>query len=241
MLCTVIGKDPAHFLHTGNQQHISDKDDNANRTFDQIQKQCIADNSVQEAADDHGQQEEQQNRQSQSHEYRDTDNRLLEGFITQLLFQPKVKFRRFLRFTIRIGGKIGRTHQCLYTGDLGIKEVDCAANKGPAQNGFLLRQLSSHYFDGQLAFGSDHDGILLGTAHHDALDQCLTADHRFEFLAAGLRILVFHGNVPHLLGCRQGDGYQCTAALCILKGQSSAMHGDDLVTNSKTDACASGF
>ena len=45
---------------------------------------------------------------------------------------------------------------------------------------------------------ADHDGILLGTPHHNALDEGLTADHGLEFLAAGLRFFVLH-SVPSFI------------------------------------------
>ena len=92
MLRAVVGKHPLHLLHPGNEEHIGEENHHADKPFHQIEGQIIVNPAVKEAADDHGQQEEQQNGQPQAHGDGDAHHGLLEFLIPQLFFQPLVKF-----------------------------------------------------------------------------------------------------------------------------------------------------
>ena len=84
MLCAMIGKYALHFLHTGNKQHIRHEDNHSNQTFQQVQSQCTGNDTIEKAANNHRQQEEQADGHSHTQKHRKSGNKLLERFITQL-------------------------------------------------------------------------------------------------------------------------------------------------------------
>ena len=86
MLCTVVGKDTLHLLHAGDQQHICHKNTHTDRAFHQIQHQIIRDPAIHKSADDTRQEEEQQNRHTQTQSHGNTRHQLLELLIPKLLF-----------------------------------------------------------------------------------------------------------------------------------------------------------
>ena len=197
VLRAVIGKYPLHILHAGHKEHICHKNTHAHRTLNEVQHQIIVHPTVQKTNDDHGQHKKQQYRQAQTEKDSDTKDHLLKSFIAKLLFQPKIEFGRFfLLQTLR--RQICRTHQCLNTHHLGIKEVHSAADQRPGCKRVYGAYLPCSDLKLDLIAGAHSYCVLFRAAHHNAFNQCLTANAGLKFFAAGLRIVFAH-KVPSLL------------------------------------------
>ena len=179
MLGAVIGKDPAHFLHPGNEDHVGKEDDHSDQAFQQVDSQNAGNDFVKEGGNGHGQQEKQKNGQSQAHGYRNAHNGLLKGLAAQVFFQPQVKFGGLLLHFLR--SQIRGPHQRLDANHLGIEKAEDAPEKGPGCNGSGFVQLPVCYLQGQAVLAPDDHGVLFRAPHENALDQGLTADGGFEF------------------------------------------------------------
>ena len=96
MLRAVVGEHPLHLLHPGNQEHIGKENHHADDALHQIQGKVTIQPAVKKTSDDHGQQEKQQDGQAKAHSHGNPHHGLLEFLVSQLFFQPPVKFGRLL-------------------------------------------------------------------------------------------------------------------------------------------------
>ena len=183
VLGPVVGEDALHILHAGDEDHVNQEDDQAEQTLNQVLPyHSAAGQTLEEIPQLHRQQEEEQKGEAHAQDHRDRDQHGHEFLAAQLAFQPAVELGgRFLRLLIlRHAGLLGGPHQGLDAVVHTAAEVDDAANHGPGEKAVLgLERL--HLFLQALLGIAHHDGLLFRPAHHDALDQRLTADHGFEF------------------------------------------------------------
>ena len=89
---------------------------------------------------------------------------------------------QFIRFTLLLQGeqtcRIGQSLHPLYQG---IQECNAAAYERKTEERMALaQQVQFLGFLNQSVFGPAHNGLLLGAAHKNALNQSLTADGSFE-------------------------------------------------------------
>ena len=175
----MVGKHPAHFLHPGNQQHIAQENHHPDKSLNEIYPQVAGNPPVKQAADDHGKQEKEHNGQPQTHKHGNAHNGLLEGFVSQLLFQPPVKLGGLLLHFLR--SQVRRAEKRLNAHHLGVEKVENTPDKGKIFPGFRRIFLSGHGLDVKIFLGAHNDGILVRAPHHNALDESLTADGGFEF------------------------------------------------------------
>ena len=98
-----------------------------------------------------------------------------------MLLQPQVELGGFGH--LLIGEIVCREHQGLDALDHGIQKGHHAPDDGQTQHRvFVPHQLQLLHLGHQSLRRTDHDGLLLRSAHEDALNECLPADGSAESL-----------------------------------------------------------
>ena len=237
MLCTVIGKDALHVLHPGNQDHIAHKNCDANDALNQTTDDSIMDPTVKNTAQKCRQQEEQADRKQNAEKHRKGHNCFFQLLTAKLLLQPLFKFG-WLCIGLIFRKELRRIHECFHARHHRRSKIHYAADQRPFGNtSALFKRLD--LFDKALWAAHD-DRTLVRPLHHNAFNQCLTADECFKFFLTDRIAFFFHAN---LLFFPSGDAdrNKRAAALRIFQCQHSAVHGNDLLADGKSDAAAAGF
>ena len=180
VLGAVVGKDPAHVLHPGDENHIAQEEEDLQKALHQVAQEVVSMDSRHQAGQERGQEDEESHREGNAQHGGHVDHQLFHLLAADLILQPLVELGRLGVLLFREEGS--RVHQRLNAVDHAAGEVYHAADERPAQNGIAilgrLQWLGLHH---QPFGAAHHNGLLFGALHQNALDERLAADHGFEF------------------------------------------------------------
>ena len=188
MLRPVILEYPMDILHVGAQDQIAHKDHNTNHTLQHVAQPHGQGGKVAQQAHQGGrQQNKESHREADTQYHRQGHQGGGRLFAAQVLVQPLLKFRGFLRLLLVLRHEGCGVHQRLDAVGHGGTEVKDAPDEGHTQHRMLV--LDEHpllYLLGQFPVRlADHHGLFLRPQHHDAFDEGLTADHGLIRRVAG--------------------------------------------------------
>ena len=146
------------------------------------------------AGGERGQHHEKEHGKAHAQHHGQGDDGGLQLLAGKVLFKPQLELAGLCRFLV--GEELRRVHQGFHAADHGSKEIHGAADQGHAKDGIAVLDEFQflHLFNKVPLLIPHHDGLLFRPAHHDALDQGLTADAGAEGagLVFGLVIFICH-------------------------------------------------
>ena len=178
MLGAVVHKDAADVAHLGDGDKVADQDNHLDDALQRGQRQRVLEEAAEEI-DDGGRQKKKKKDGDDKRNHQDAPFQKGHEFVAQRIAQLLLKGGGFLLLVIQ-AGLFGGLHQALVAGGQRIDKVKDAADKG----GALVP--GAHAGGGPLLGG---DGVVrqahrqcgdLWPAHHDALDDRLSADGGFD-------------------------------------------------------------
>ena len=178
VLGAVVHKDAADVAHLGDGGKVADQDNHLDDTLQRGQRQRVLEEAAEEI-DDGGRQEGEEKDGDDKRNHQDAPFQKGHEFVAQRIAQLLLKGGGFLLLVVQ-AGLFGGLHQALVAGGQRIDKVKDAADKG----GALVP--GAHAGGGPLLGG---DGVVrqahrqcgdLRPAHHDALDDRLSADGSFD-------------------------------------------------------------